>query len=260
MRIQLISDLHLESQDVSLPKVKADLTVLAGDTDLGSEGVRWAAAQFPHRPVVLVAGNHEFDNSIFQDTLNQMREAASGTNVQVLENNIFSMNNFVIAGCTLWTDFDYLAGEKGEAARALAKQELPEFWEPSSIVKWRSEYSGLQNFSLERSVQIHQESVDWLSRAPSQCKGKQLIVVSHHSPVANSLPDDLRNGMLAPSFASNLKPLIEKLRPAAWFYGHVHSPSAEQIGVTKVINNSCGRLDEEGATRFNPELVLEFPD
>jgi predicted phosphodiesterase len=60
MKIQLLSDLHLESENfVPAPAPGAELLVLAGDID-----ARWHAlegfAGWPV-PVIYVPGNHEFD-------------------------------------------------------------------------------------------------------------------------------------------------------------------------------------------------------
>ena len=60
MRLQLLSDLHLETEAFTpQPAPQAELLVLAGDIDSS-----WAAlerfASWPN-PVLFVAGNHEFD-------------------------------------------------------------------------------------------------------------------------------------------------------------------------------------------------------
>ena len=59
MRIHVLSDLHNEFASFDPPKVMADVTVLAGDIDIGKKGVRWAAAACGGRPVIYIVGNHE---------------------------------------------------------------------------------------------------------------------------------------------------------------------------------------------------------
>jgi predicted phosphodiesterase len=64
MKIHFLSDLHIEVK--SLPKgfmseverVEADVTVLAGDIDVGLKGL--ALALQIKRPVIYVMGNHEY--------------------------------------------------------------------------------------------------------------------------------------------------------------------------------------------------------
>ena len=47
MRIHVLSDLHLEFGAFTSEPVKANVIVLAGDTDLGTQGLEWAAKTFP---------------------------------------------------------------------------------------------------------------------------------------------------------------------------------------------------------------------
>ena len=69
MRIRVLSDLHREFGHVELPEVDADIVVLAGDTDRGVRGVRWAIARFSPTPVLYIAGNHEFYGETFEKVI-----------------------------------------------------------------------------------------------------------------------------------------------------------------------------------------------
>ena len=80
MKILVLSDLHLAH--LSFPAVhageridaQADVVVLAGDIDDGVGGFRWARETFPDKPIVYVAGNHEFYGynwKEIQDRVNQ---------------------------------------------------------------------------------------------------------------------------------------------------------------------------------------------
>ncbi|MDP3311133.1 MAG: metallophosphoesterase family protein, partial [Polaromonas sp.] len=63
MRLHILSDLHLElaSFEPDAAAVEqADLVVLAGDIHKGVNGISWARRTFPDKPVIYVAGNHEF--------------------------------------------------------------------------------------------------------------------------------------------------------------------------------------------------------
>ncbi|MCA9193838.1 MAG: metallophosphoesterase [Planctomycetales bacterium] len=55
-----MSDLHIEFADFDTPDVDADVTVLAGDVHTRDRGLQFARALSNHRPIVYVAGNHEF--------------------------------------------------------------------------------------------------------------------------------------------------------------------------------------------------------
>jgi len=90
MKIQILSDLHLEVSHFDPIKTDADVVILAGDIGKGSMGVEWAAHAFPNQQVVYLAGNHE---SYFLD-INEIdhaikEEGESHKNVEVLNNSTF---------------------------------------------------------------------------------------------------------------------------------------------------------------------------
>jgi Calcineurin-like phosphoesterase len=60
-KILLMSDVHIEFGELTVPKQQADVVVLAGDIHVGLPAVAWAdrLANELGIPIVLVAGNHE---------------------------------------------------------------------------------------------------------------------------------------------------------------------------------------------------------
>ncbi|WP_199268611.1 metallophosphoesterase [Myroides fluvii] len=61
MKIQLISDLHLEfGSGTPLSFDKTDLVIFAGDTHLGSKGIEWIKKYIPNKKVLYLLGNHEY--------------------------------------------------------------------------------------------------------------------------------------------------------------------------------------------------------
>ena len=72
MKIQVLSDLHLETEELT-PQVapQADLLVLAGDVDSTWAGLslfeNWPV------PVLFVPGNHEFDGRDIDQALQGLR-------------------------------------------------------------------------------------------------------------------------------------------------------------------------------------------
>lgn len=87
MRLLVLSDLHVEHAEFDPPAFEADLVVHAGDIHNGAESLRWARAAFPHHPLVQIAGNHEFYDGEYDETLLQMREAAREFGIHFLEND-----------------------------------------------------------------------------------------------------------------------------------------------------------------------------
>jgi hypothetical protein len=56
MNLHILNDLHIEFEDFVPPVADADVVILAGDIGVGMEGLRWAEARFPDRPVIYVPG------------------------------------------------------------------------------------------------------------------------------------------------------------------------------------------------------------
>ena len=92
MIVQLASDLHLErlarrfpGETLIRPEPQAELLVLAGDVAARSDGVR-LFADWPV-PVLYVPGNHEFFDADWHQTREELRRAAEGTRVRILDSD-----------------------------------------------------------------------------------------------------------------------------------------------------------------------------
>ncbi|MDD7984338.1 metallophosphoesterase family protein [Lentisphaera marina] len=68
MKIQISSDLHLKPCSFEIPDTDADAIVLAGDIHKSTRAIDWIRKQ-TERPVIYVAGNHEFYGNIFPDLM-----------------------------------------------------------------------------------------------------------------------------------------------------------------------------------------------
>ncbi|MGF6965752.1 putative phosphodiesterase [Paraburkholderia sp. WC7.3g] len=93
MKLLVLSDLHNEFEPTVADAeavARADVVVLAGDIDTKDRSVESARAfvDDPAKPIILVAGNHEFYQGHFDYTLDKLRERAHGTNLYFLENDV----------------------------------------------------------------------------------------------------------------------------------------------------------------------------
>lgn len=118
MKIQLLSDLHLETERFEVqPAPGAELLVLAGDID-----ATWAAyerfADWPV-PVVVVAGNHEFDGRDVDDAWRRFRRRVEGLGLRLLERESLVVTaldgrRVRLVGTARWNDFDLYGPEQRE--------------------------------------------------------------------------------------------------------------------------------------------------
>ena len=132
VKLYVLSDLHLENAGFTPdPAVvrAADVVVLAGDIHPGVEGVAWARATFADKPIVLVAGNHEFYGGDWDEVLEQMHQAAKTHDIHFLENNTTTVAGIRFLGCTLWTDFAYFGEPLKDQMMGHAARYLPDYQE-----------------------------------------------------------------------------------------------------------------------------------
>lgn len=79
MKIQIISDIHLEFGIREFDFSKADLLILAGDVSIGMAGFTWIAERVKNIPVLYVLGNHEYYKNSYPKLLHKIKKAAEGT-------------------------------------------------------------------------------------------------------------------------------------------------------------------------------------
>lgn len=124
MKIQLLSDLHLEAhpQFTPEPAPAADVLVLAGDIGSYQEGGLLADTSFGLErfsplpqfagwpvPVLLVPGNHEYDAQDFDAAHHRLRTVCDQLDIAWLERETLVLDGVRFVGTTLWSDFDALA-------------------------------------------------------------------------------------------------------------------------------------------------------
>jgi predicted phosphodiesterase len=93
---------HLEFGEQCLPNTDADIVVAAGDIGVFDQGLAWLRSI--NKPVIYIAGNHEFYNGEYHDVLQMLRRECSGSNIQFLDKDVFIFQGVRFLGCTLWAD------------------------------------------------------------------------------------------------------------------------------------------------------------
>jgi len=248
MKLQILSDIHLEFENFEIPHTDADVIVLAGDIGVGLKGLEWAEASMFEKPTVYINGNHEYYRHAHPKLLNKMSEMEFESDIYFLEKNECTIGGVRFLGCTLWTDF----GLQGNVPMAIldADSRMNDF----KLI--RNSSRGYAKFHPNDSLVLHRESVYWLEQCLQQSHPKT-VVVTHHAPSIKSIPDHYQGSGLNPAFASDLTELILTYQPDLWIHGHLHSPSDYRIGKTRVICNPKG-YPQENNTGFVADFVVEI--
>jgi Icc-related predicted phosphoesterase len=259
MRLLIYSDLHNEFEPF-VPDLHfcslADVIVLAGDIDLNHQGVDWAkalSASLGDKPTIMVAGNHEFYGGHFDQTLAEMREAAKGSNVHVLENDTLIIEDVRFLGCSLWTDFK-LYGDGTPMLKAVedARQGITDF---RRIAFSRGNEIERRLQPLD-TVERHQQSRTWLESQLALSFAGPTVVVTHHAPSEQSIAPIYQGDALSPVFASNLEDLMGP-HVALWVHGHVHDSFDYEVNGTRVICNPRGYVPDEPNPAFAQAMFVD---
>lgn len=244
-----MSDLHLETQDFAWTLPKGDVLIVAGDLchaaclsparrdpyaiaqrDRTLRFVDMATASFRH--VVLIAGNHDHYDGIFEDTARLLAEELPA--VTVLDNSALDIGGVSFFGATLWTDLDC----RSEASCERIRRGLGEYF----FVKTRdaSAPAGVRKLKPTDTLAAHDRSLADLRRHLETARGPT-VVVTHHAPSRHGLnPLHAGNG-LDGAYASDLDATVASLENVPfWIHGHTHIRKKYRIGATQVLVNCRG--------------------
>jgi calcineurin-like phosphoesterase family protein len=263
MKLLVLSDLHIEFEAVVADEeavARADVIVLAGDVHTKNRSVEWARTfvNDPAKPVILVAGNHEFYGGHFDRTLDKLRGSALGTNIHFMEDERLVLGNVRFLGCTLWTDFR-LYGE--DASAAVRMREAQNGMTDFRVIRATPTYRALYPAD---TVRRHERSRAWLANALSEPFDGKTVVVTHHAPSARSVPVKYEGDSLTPAYASNLEHLMGP-GVSLWIHGHTHSSfdyivpagNAANGRGTRVLCNPRGYSPMDLNPDFNPGLLID---
>lgn len=278
MNIQLLSDLHLETQPqfAASPAQGADVLVLAGDVGSYQRGSRlqdedFGLARFSPlpqyggwpTPVLFVPGNHEYDLLDFDATHERLRATCERLGLIWLERETLVLDGVRFVGTTLWSDFDAIADAQGLQGEARALQRTKAFRAANHYLEKAGGTRHGQPFLAEAVREQGLACQAWLRQALSQPFAGPTVAVTHFAPSLRS--GDPRYG-LSPGTAGFCNAL-DALLPGAdlWLHGHLHAPSdylasgLREDGTPwrcRVVANPLGYAAKGEQRTFRPHCVL----
>ncbi|MGA2013895.1 MAG: metallophosphoesterase [Solirubrobacteraceae bacterium] len=249
MRLHVLSDLHLERAGFEPPEVDADVFVLAGDIGRGTDGVRWAREWAAGRPVLYLAGNHEFYGHALPGLIAQLRAAAAGSTVSMMENDELIVAGVRFLGCTLWSDFDFDGAERRAQSMAFCQRVVNDY------EHIRLHPQGRTLTPLDTRT-VHLASRRWLHDRLARHHDGPTVVITHHAPLILGRPPVAQLRAIAGAFASDLTELMGAERVALWIYGHTHRRADLEIRGTRVVSNPRG-YPHQPVAGFDRGCVIE---
>ena len=245
MNIQLLSDLHLESESFEPePQAGADVLVLAGDIDSTWRGYE-RFADWPV-PVLAVAGNHEFDGRELEQAWPALRQHCGRFGITMLERDSVTLTfragqRLRFLGTVRWSDFDGL----GIAQRPRAMRAGAYFQRVMAATH------GGAPFDAEAVRREALACKAWLAAAlaePALDRWDATVAITHFAPSLRSA--DPRYGPLpsTASFCNGDDALLP--RAVLWLHGHLHCRHDYEVihadgRLTRVVSQARG-LDAKG--------------
>ena len=217
MKLQLFSDLHLETETFDpQPAPGAELLVLAGDIDSRWDGYdRFAGWPVP---VLVVAGNHEYDDRELNQVVPALRERCARLGLTLLhrEATLFTAASGLrvrVLGATRWSDFDLFGAQhRARAERAAAYflrlMQATRAGQPLAAAGVRDEGLACRAW-LEAELQ-----------RPARAAWDRTLVVTHFAPSIRSADPRYGRQPGTASFCNADDDLIP--RADLWFHGHLH--------------------------------------
>jgi Icc-related predicted phosphoesterase len=277
MKIQLLSDLHLETHPhfVPTPAPDADVLVLAGDIGSYQRGSMLGRDDFglsrfsPLKgwpvPVLFVPGNHEYDALEFDQAHSRLRETCDRLGITFLERSAVLSEALVgsagprvrFLGTTLWSDFDALADPSESITERVQSREKA-FRAANHYLRKAGTYRNRQPMLAE---QVREQALlcqSWLRETLAAPFEGHTVVLTHFAP--SLLSADPRYG-LTPGTAGFCNALDALLAQAQlWLHGHLHCPSDYVTHGCRVVANPLGYARKGEQTAFKPDLCLRLPD
>jgi len=255
----VLSDLHFEpTRGWDLPLGHAqpqfDVLVIAGDLISRMErGVELLRHRVRDRPVVYVAGNHEFYGCDIDRTVEKARRAAAGTNVHVLQNDTVMIDSVLFIGASLWTDFA-LFGNPDLAMRRAAD-------EMNDYRKIRKRMYAERLRPMDTVIR-NLASRNFIAQTCREAQADRIVVVTHHGCVREALRRGTETDILSAAYVSDSPELLESVD--LWIYGHTHESRDFIVGQTRIVTNSKGygpwmprQVTWENPV-FDPNYVIEI--
>lgn len=248
MKIQILSDLHIEFQDLTLPEHDSDVVILAGDIHIKGRGIEWIKKNIPNKPVIYILGNHEFYGNAYPKHIAKLKASLENEGIFLLENESISLDGISFYGCTLWTDFELFGDPR------IAGYHCQQIMNDYKKIRLTPKYSKLR--SIDTHI-INSKSVKWLKAAVLNDSSSKKVIVTHHATSKLSLPKHRWDNLSSAAYTSNLDSLVGDLNADYWVHGHIHYSADYFIGNTRVLCNPRGYPDQPNS-EFRTDFIVDL--
>jgi predicted phosphodiesterase len=264
MKLLIYSDIHQEF-DGFTPKKEwldaADVVIQVGDLHHAPNNIKilktWDAK------ILFVPGNHDFWNTnvkqarinpyawngggqgyfvecdrTWEQCIEEMREAAEGSKIELMDNNTKIINGVRFIGSTLWYNALSLSG-----------------WEVANINDYKRIFFGGNQLITPAWVQErHNISVEFIREELSKPFDGKTVLMTHHP---TWIPPGSKEAQCSIAYGNDLEKLWTG-KVDLIIHGHFHAQIDRVISGTRIICNPRGYPSEDVRRTFKKNLLVEI--
>ena len=250
MKLQILSDIHLDHIPISLQKdvllklrCDVDAILLAGDI-FSYYGIEFQMQimndVFNGIPIYFIPGNHEYYNTSKNAMDIVMIEECLKYDIHYLENMCLLLpdnETYIIGGCG-WHDSinDYYMS--------------------------LNDFHKIHDLKIDKcsSMEWNKKTFNFFKTQLERLKDKKVICMSHNSPLNLFIPEKFKNDPLNTYFVNDWSDLINEYKPILWVSGHFHQHKTFIYESTYCVENSYGYYQNtiDMVNGFKENFIVEI--
>jgi Icc-related predicted phosphoesterase len=256
-----ISDIHLEwdtkLKDFStvIPEKMADAVFLNGDIAGGKHALPFIEylTELGYK-VFYVLGNHEFYGENFKDLI-QFWNNVELDNFYFMHQRDIVVDNIRVIGAPLWASLGTL-----NLHPVMGIQQNPEIdWFLRQHLKNFADFNQIPNFKMTDMANLFWQDYRFIEKALEEENEMTTIVMTHHLPSIDSVPERFKNNKSSHAFYSEISHLMEEHKIDFWLHGHTHDSCDYQCHNTRVICNPRGYKEANQVnSKFEWLKIIDF--
>lgn len=257
MKINIVSDLHVDKGIYTEEFQKSDLLIIAGDIcPVNRYEYKELLKKIPrNQRTIITMGNHEYISNTYNFVETIAREIIKDfPHITLLENDVVIVDGIRFLGTTLWSDFKSSGEEHYQANKELVENSW--FFPTDNYYdKNKGEIIPVKGIFSETKTKT---ALEFLVKELSTPFNGKTVVVTHFPPTKRSAETPFI-GSKRSAFWVNSYDYLFDYKPDLWIHGHIHESKDYLIeNGTRVIANPRGNVQKVVNPDFNPNLILEI--
>ena len=257
MKIQIVSDLHLEFQSNrdwlrDNPIIlKGDVLLIAGDTICDKYKKKAAffyktiSKGFPM--IISTMGNHEFYGGYIDYAFPQYENWLNEKHLH-MNNGTYIYKGIKFIVSTLWSFVPFYREDEVE-------QSLNDYY----YIYYTKNDGDKGIVRVQNTNQYHEYSVAFIKKELTKPFSGKVVLLTHHLPSYQCIAEEYRGSALNAAYASNLHEIIEdNPQIALWVCGHSHDSNITQMSNTLIVRNPLGYVDHNEQIDFIRDFIIDI--